>query len=144
MYDPSCDVLRREGYKGTIAVFKYLPGRYREGRVFLEVAKRWQVTGLSWKKENSSLIFGKLFHSEVIRHQKRLPKEVVEFPSLGDAPYSTRKGYMPPDLTSVLDLTYKSTLFWAVIWDIGHQRSFLTYAVPWFYDLILGFIIIIM
>lgn len=37
MYEASRDVLRREGYKGTIAVFKRVPGHYREGRVFLEV-----------------------------------------------------------------------------------------------------------
>lgn len=48
MYDTSWDVLRREGYKGTIAVFKYLPGRYREGRVFLEVDGK-KMTG-DWLK----------------------------------------------------------------------------------------------
>lgn len=43
------------------------------------IAKGQGATGLSWKKENSNLVLGKQFHSEVIQHQSELPREAVEF-----------------------------------------------------------------
>lgn len=89
---------------------------YREGRARLLSegdSKRTMGDRFKLKEGKFQLDIRKKFHTEVIRHQNRLPREAVEFPSLGDAPNSNWNGRMQPGQISELDLTSKSTLLWA-------------------------------
>lgn len=97
--------------RGTVTDFSYIVGHSREGQSW-PANEWWQQ---AWEKENSNLILGKL-----------LAREAMGFPSLRDAPNSTRKGRIQDGQNSELDLTSKSAMVWAGVWAKCHQRCFLT------------------
>ncbi|PKU44741.1 hypothetical protein llap_4951 [Limosa lapponica baueri] len=79
----ACSALRREGFRET---FQYLTGAYRragEELFMMECSNRMRGNGFKFKERRFRLHNrNKFFTVRVVRHWNRLPRQVVDAPSL--------------------------------------------------------------